>query len=50
MFRDQVYLADIESAIRYALTMEVSAVKILEGKKLEGLKTFLSAFVKVSAP
>jgi len=45
--RNKVYLADIESAVRYALTMEVSAVKVIEGKKLEALRSFIGAFKQV---
>ncbi|XP_076822343.1 sulfhydryl oxidase 2-like isoform X2 [Clavelina lepadiformis] len=44
-----VYLADLESALRYMLTMEVSATKVLEKSKLGALKKMINLFATVGA-
>lgn len=43
---DRTYVADIESAMNYLLTVEVSANKVLEGKKLKAVKKLVEAFVQ----
>jgi len=40
------YLSDIESAMNYLFTVEISANKVLEGKKLNAVKKLVEAFVK----
>ena len=41
-------MSDIESAMNYLFTVEISANKVLEGKKLNAVKKLVEAFVKVS--
>nr|XP_018670139.1 sulfhydryl oxidase 1-like isoform X1 [Ciona intestinalis] len=47
--REKVYLADIESALRYSLTMEVASVKEISNRKLDALKKFLNMFNKIGS-
>uniref|UniRef100_A0A2P2I507 Sulfhydryl oxidase n=2 Tax=Hirondellea gigas TaxID=1518452 RepID=A0A2P2I507_9CRUS len=43
---DQVFLVDVENALNFALTQEVSLHKRISGPRLEALKQFLSVLVK----
>jgi len=43
---ERTYLADIESALKYLLVVEIGANKVLEGSKLAAVKKLLSAFLE----
>ena len=45
-----MYLADLESGLRYMLTVEVAASKIITGERLVALKKILQFFSDVSKP
>ena len=46
-YRRWKYLADIESTLRYALTKEATSVEVMNGAKMNAMKTFIGALAKV---
>lgn len=46
--RSKVYIADIESGLKYALTVEIGLVKVLEDETLEAAKSFVGTMALLS--
>nr|XP_039269923.1 sulfhydryl oxidase 1-like [Styela clava] len=46
--RSKVYIADIESGLRYALTIEIGLLKVLEDETLDATKSFVGTIALLS--